>query len=81
MKLQILQDSKGHAPGVYIPIADWRVLKKQFHQLAILENEEKNEESSKEQILMELKESFRELKLIEQGKLKSRPAKELLDDL
>ena len=28
MKLQIIQDSKGKATGVYIPIADWEHIKK-----------------------------------------------------
>jgi hypothetical protein len=39
------------------------------------------EEPTKEQILQELKEAVNELKLVEQGKLKARPAKELLDEL
>ncbi|OIR00736.1 hypothetical protein GALL_172610 [mine drainage metagenome] len=39
------------------------------------------EEPSKEQILKELKEAITELKLIEKGKLKARPAKALLDEL
>jgi len=39
------------------------------------------EEPAKEQLLQELKEAVTELKLIEQGKLKARPAKELLDEL
>jgi hypothetical protein len=77
MKLQIIQDSKGNATGVYIPISEWKVLKKQYKELEALEYEE----PSKEQILQELKEAIAELKLVEQGKLKTRPAKELLDEL
>lgn len=77
MKLQIIQDSKGKATGVYIPINEWRKLKKQYKDLEALEYEE----PTKEQILQELKEAVNELKLVEQGKLKARPAKELLDEL
>jgi hypothetical protein len=77
MKLQIIQDSKGKATGVYIPIREWKELKKQYKGLEALENEE----PTKEQILQEIKEAVKELKLVEQGKLKARPAKELLDEL
>ena len=42
---------------------------------------ETDEEPTKNQILEELKEAVNELKLVEQGKLKARPAKELLDEL
>lgn len=77
MKLQIIQDSKGKATGVYIPINEWNELKKQHRDLEALEYEE----PTKEQILQELKEAVNELKLVEQGKLIARPAKELLDEL
>ncbi|TVR36677.1 MAG: hypothetical protein EA392_14610 [Cryomorphaceae bacterium] len=77
MKLQVIQDSKGNATGVYIPIKEWNALKKQYKELEALEYQE----PTKEQILQELKEAVNELKLVEQGKLKARPAKELLDEL
>ena len=77
MKLQLIQDSKGKATGVYIPISDWKELKKQFRNLEVLEYKE----PTKEQILLELREAVVELKLIEQGKRKARPAKELLSEL
>lgn len=77
MRLQIIQDSKGEATGVYIPINEWKELKKQYKALEALEYEE----PTKEQILQELKEAINQLKLVEQGKLKARPAKELLDEL
>lgn len=77
MRLQVIQDSKGKATGVYIPINEWKELKKQYRYLETLEYEE----PTKEQILQELKEAVQELKLVEQGKLKARPAKELLDEL
>lgn len=77
MRLQIIQDSEGKATGVYIPINEWKKLKKQYRDLEALEYEE----PAKEQILQELKEAVQELKLVEQGKLKARPAKELLNEL
>lgn len=77
MGLQVIQDSKGKATGIYIPINEWNKLKKQFQDLEALENEE----PGKEQILQELKEAIQELKSVEKGKLKARPANELLNEL
>lgn len=77
MRLQLIQDDKGKTTGVYIPINEWIELKKQYKDLEELEYEA----PSKKQILLELKEAVKQLKLIEQGKLKARPAKELLDEL
>lgn len=77
MKLQVIQDSKGKATGVFIPINEWKELKKQYKDLEVLEYEE----PSKKQIMQELKEAIIELKLVEKGKLKARPAKALLDEL
>jgi phytoene/squalene synthetase len=77
MSLQIIQDSKGNATGVFIPIKEWKEIKKQHKDLAILENKE----ASKSLVLQELKEAVEELNLIEKGKLKARPIKQLLDEL
>ena len=77
MRLQVIQDSRGKATGVFIPISDWQELKKQYKNLEVLEYEE----PTKEQILQELKQAIIELTLIEQGKLKARPARELLNEL
>ncbi|MBI5218216.1 MAG: hypothetical protein HY958_04725 [Bacteroidia bacterium] len=77
MRLQVIQDGKGSAAGVFIPMTDWKKLKEQYKALEDLENEE----PTKEQILRELKEAVTELTLIQQGKLKARPAKELLNEL
>ena len=77
MRLQVIQDSKGKATGVFIPISDWQELKKQHKDLALLEYEA----PSKDQILQELKEAVIELKQVEQGKLKARPIQELLNEL
>ena len=77
MKLQVIEDAKGKATGVFIPISEWKELKKQHKDLVMLEYEE----PSKIQLLQELKQAFTELSLIKKGKLKSRPAKALLDEL
>lgn len=77
MRLQIIEDERGKPTGVYIPMSEWKKLKKKYSDLEILEYEEPTDE----QILMELKEAVQELKLVEQGKLKARPAKDLLDEL
>jgi hypothetical protein len=77
MKLQVIQNTKGKATGVFIPINDWKELKKKYKGLEGLEYGE----PTKEQILLELKEAIAELGLIEQGKLKARPAKQLLNEL
>ena len=77
MSAQLIQDSKGKETGIFIPISDWKKLKKQYKGLESVEYEE----PSKAQLLRELKEAVTELKLIEQGKLKARPAKELLNEL
>ena len=77
MRLQVIQDGRGKTTGIYIPINEWKELKKQYKDLEILEYEE----PSKQQLLEELKEAVNQLALIEKGKLKSRPAKALLNEL
>jgi hypothetical protein len=77
MSLQIINDTQGNTTGIYIPIEEWKKLKKKYKDLASMEYIE----PSKQQLMQELKEAFKELKLIEQGWLKGRPAKALLDEL
>jgi hypothetical protein len=77
MKLQVIQDSKGKATGVFIPYSEWKILKKQYKELEALENDEPN----KEQVLQGIREAVEEMKLIKAGKLKGRPVQELLDEL
>ncbi len=77
MGLQVIQDGRGKTTGVYIPIDEWKELKKQYKDLEVLEYEE----PTKKQLLEELKEAVTQLTLIEKGKLKSRPAKALLNEL
>ena len=77
MSVQLIANEKGKATGVFIPINEWKKLKKQYKDLGKLEYEE----PSKEQLLRELQEAVIEIGLIEKGKLKARPAKALLDEL
>jgi len=77
MGVQIIHDDKGKATGVYIPMKEWTALKKQYQDLETLESEEQG----KEQILKDIKDVIEELKEIEQGKLKARPAKDFLKEL
>ena len=51
------------------------------NNLGFVKKIETETKPNKKQILLELKQAVIELKLIEQGKLKARPAQELLDEL
>ncbi|MFP5041177.1 hypothetical protein [Parasediminibacterium sp. JCM 36343] len=77
MNVQLIQNDKGKTTGEFIPTKEWKQLKKQYSGLEDLEYTE----PTKKQILQELKEAVMELCLIEKGKLKSRPAMELLNEL
>jgi hypothetical protein len=77
MSLQVIEDARGKATGVFIPISQWNILKKQHKELEALEYAE----PTKSQLLSELKEAVVELSLITKGKKKSRPLKALLDEL
>ena len=39
MKLQILQDNTGKGTGVYVPIADWELIKRDYPDIELVENE------------------------------------------
>lgn len=78
MTLQVIQDGKGKPAGVFIPIDKWKELKKQHKDLEVLEYEEPD---TKEQILQGIKNAVKEVNLIKAGKLKGRPAKDLLNEL
>ncbi|MCZ2223745.1 MAG: hypothetical protein LC122_08965 [Chitinophagales bacterium] len=77
MSLQIIQDGKGKTAGVFIPIKQWKQLKKQHTELEQLEYVE----PTKAQLLQELKEAVIELGLIKKGKLKACPVQEFLNEL
>ena len=80
MGLQVLQDSKGKATGVFIPINQWKELKKQYRDLEVLEHDDEPE-PTKEQILQGIKQAVKEVNLVKAGKLKARDARELLNEL
>jgi hypothetical protein len=77
MNLQYISDYKGKTTGVFIPIQEWEALKTKFKGLEEVELGEQ----TKEEILQGLKQAVEELNLIKKGKLKARPAKELLNEL
>ena len=77
MNLQVIHDTKGNPTGVFIPMQDWKQLKKRYADLAQYEVEE----PSKEQLISELTEAIHELKAIEQGTKQARPLAALLNEL
>lgn len=77
MNLQYITDNKGKKTGVFIPIDDWKILKK--HLSAVVELD--YQEPSKAEILEGLKSALNEVKLHREGKLKLKPARELLHEL
>ncbi|MCD4698072.1 MAG: hypothetical protein K8S16_17745 [Bacteroidales bacterium] len=78
MNLQYISDRNGNTISVVIPIRDWEALKQKYTAIMdTLDYTEPSKEEIKENILQGLK----ELRLIEQGKLKTRPAKEFLNEL
>ena len=78
MNLQYISDKNGNTISVVIPIHDWEVIKKKYKGI---EKELNYSEPSKKEIKENIRQGLRELKLIEQGKLKTRPAKEFLNEL
>ena len=78
MRLQIIQDEKGKNAGVFIPYNQWRQLKKQHKELEALEQEE---QPGRAQVLRNIKKGLKEVKQFRQGKLKTTPAKDFLNEL
>lgn len=77
MNLQVIHDSKGNPTGVFIPMNDWKKLKKQYTDLEQYETGE----PAKEQFIAELKEAIQELKAVEQGMKQARPLADLINEL
>lgn len=77
MSLQFIQNEKGKPTGVFIPINEWKEMKAQYENLVAWE--EPN--LTKSQILNNIRQAVEEMKLIKAGKLKGRPARELLNEL
>lgn len=70
--MKVLLDVKDSKADFFIELVN---------NLGFVKKVEEQPEPSKKQILQELKQAVIELNMIEQGKLKARPAKELLDEL
>ena len=77
MNLQYISDFNRKTTGVFIPIQEWESLKSKFQGL----EDEDIGEQSKEEVLQGLRQAVEELNLVKQGKLKARPARELLNEL
>lgn len=77
MNIQYISDYKGNTTGVFIPIQEWEGLKSKFKGLEEVELAEQ----SKNNILENIKNGLEELKLIEKGELRTRPAKEFINEL
>ena len=77
MSLQYILDSKGEKTGVFIPIKEWERLKKTFKEL----KKEPVTDTSNEEITEDLKEALDQVKLHQEGKVKLKSARELLDEL
>jgi hypothetical protein len=75
--LQFIQAANGKPTGVFIPIKDWKKMKKQNKNLDVWEQPD----LTTEQILNNIRQAVEEMKLIKAGKLEGRPLQELLDDL
>lgn len=73
MNLQYITDGKGHKSGVQLPIKDWEKIQKDLKELDRLRN--------KKLFLSELAEAVAEVKLVKEGKIKARDARELIDEL
>lgn len=77
MNLQYISDNRGKTTGVFIPIQEWELLKSKFKGL----EEEVLGDQSKEEILHGIQIAVEEMNLIKKGKLKTRDAKDLLNEL
>ncbi len=77
MSLQVIHDSEGKSTGVFIPYSEWNELKKHNKKLAALEKAE----TSKEEILNNIKKGLEEVRLFKKGKLKTTSAKDFLNGL
>ena len=78
MNLQYISDQNGNTVSVVIPIHDWEVIKKKFEGI---EAELNLPEPTREEIKENIKQGLKEVRLIEQGKMKATPLKDFLNEL
>lgn len=76
MSLQVIRDSSGKNTGVFIPYKEWEEIKKHHKDLAALEND-----GSKDEILLNIKNGLDEVKLFKKKKLKTTSAKDFFNEL
>jgi hypothetical protein len=73
MSVQFVTNTKGEKTSVLIPLKEWNALKKERQELV-----KKLEEA---ELSLRYKQAFEDAKLFEQGKLRTYPISELLDEL
>lgn len=77
MSLQFIQNEEGKPTGVFIPINEWKQMKAQYKNLEAWEEPNR----TKEEILETIRQGTEEVKLVIAGKIKGKPARQLLDEL
>ena len=80
MSFQITYDTKGDDLGVFIPIEQWQQITKKHKDLAELERNI-YAEPTKEEIITGIQQGMKEAQLHLKGKLKLKPAHQLLKEL
>lgn len=73
MNLQYITDEKGYKNAVQLPLSEWERIQKDLQELQRLRN--------KKLFFVEFSEAVEELNLIKQGKLKTRNAEDLINEL
>ncbi len=73
MSVQFVTNTKGEKTGVLVPFKEWDALNK--------EHEELIHKLQEAELSLRYKQAFTDAKLFEQGKLKTHPIGELLDEL
>ncbi|MCF8373118.1 MAG: YxlC family protein [Bacteroidales bacterium] len=78
MNLQYIADKNGNTISVVVPISLWERIRNKYQRM---DEEFDFEEPSKEEIKRNIRQGLKELKLIKEGKLQTRPAKEFLNEV
>jgi hypothetical protein len=73
MSVQFVTNSKGKKPSVLISYKEWDALNR--------EREELKQKLQEAELSLRYKQAFKDAKLFEQGKLKTHPIAELLNEL
>jgi hypothetical protein len=73
MSVQFVTNAKGEKTSVLVPLKEWDALTK--------EREELKQKLQQAELSLRYKQAFEDAKLFEQGKLKTYPISELLDEL